>query len=421
MSRRADPAPDAERADIERVVRDLRRDPAAFADAAAVATAAGVDAATLEARLRRHFHATADELLEGARVAAARTRLTGDETLGDVATAVGFASPADFGRRFRRRARSTPARYRAWLHGAEALQLDLPARFLTDRVLAYLGRDPASAGERVVGAEAAHAVHLRQGPAADGDGDAVPAILHLRLGDGRATLRVEAATALSPSARAAAHHLALRLLGLGQDPAPFERRVLATPTLAPLVARRRGLTVPQTRDVFDGLVWVVSGQQVSLPVAYGMRRRLVGTHGTPIAGLVAPPSPARVAALDEAELRRLGFSRSKAEYLVAASRQVAAGELDLEGLATGSATAAEARLLAVRGLGPWSVHYLLMRAMGFADCLPVGDVGLERSLGSFLGLAERPRGERVRALMEPFAPYRSLATFHLWSRLEDEP
>ena len=69
----------------------------------------------------------------------------------------------------------------------------------------------------------------------------------------------------------------------------------------------------------------------------------------------------------------------------------------------------------MRGLGPWSVNYLMMRALGLADCVPIGDAALTRNLKRFYDLEKRPGAEDTRSLMEPFAPHRSLATFHFWA------
>ncbi len=59
----------------------------------------------------------------------------------------------------------------------------------------------------------------------------------------------------------------------------------------------------------------------------------------------------------------------------------------------------------------------MMRAFGFADCVPIGDVGLENSLKRFFDLPGKPSKNATLQLMTPFAPYRSLATFHFWQRL----
>ena len=79
-----------------------------------------------------------------------------------------------------------------------------------------------------------------------------------------------------------------------------------------------------------------------------------------------------------------------------------------------SATRAERTLLAVHGLGPWSVNYLMMRSLGFADCVPIGDTGVTSGLKAIFKLEERPDADAARRLMSVFSPHRSLATAHLW-------
>jgi AraC family transcriptional regulator, regulatory protein of adaptative response / DNA-3-methyladenine glycosylase II len=60
------------------------------------------------------------------------------------------------------------------------------------------------------------------------------------------------------------------------------------------------------------------------------------------------------------------------------------------------------------------VNYVMMRGLGFADCVPYGDTGVTSGLQKLLALDTRPDAEATRRLMLPFAPYRSLATAHLW-------
>ena len=289
--------------------------------------------------------------------------------------------------------------------------LELPAYFLVERVLAYLGRDPASASERVKGNTFTAGTRLAE----------TPAILRVELERGVARCSVEAAAGhrLVDDAAARASSQVVRLMGLVIDPRPFERRAGRDPLIARLIEGRRGLSIPQTPTVFDALVWVIAGQQVSLPVAFALRRRLTRRAGSPLAdGLYAPPSAARVAELEPADLHRLGWSKRKTEYLLDVGRAVVSGELTPGSWIEQSATAVERRLLAVRGLGPWSVNYLMMRALGLADCVPVGDAALARNLVRFFDLDARPDARATRRLMAPFAPHRSLATFHLWALKE---
>lgn len=393
----------------EELVARLRDEPGAFAHHRDLARHAGWPLARLAPRLRRHYHAAPAEILARARVERARRELLATEKSVDAIGAdAGYAAQPAFEREFRRQNGMGAESYRRLL-GASRFAIELPRWYPRERVLAYLGRDPASLLQRVDGSV------FRFALAADGAAALVAAEIRPR--------RVVCEIAPGPSAPPAGwapvvHARLLRLLGLGIDPRPFERRMRRAAGLRRLIDGQRGLTIPQTHDLVDGLIWVIVGQQVSLAVAFLLRRRLTERFGQPVGGgLALLPPPSTLAELDYGELTAIGFSRRKAEYLVDLAREAVAGALDLAALERGSATAVERRLSAARGLGPWSVHYLMMRALGFADCVPVGDVALATSLARFYDLAERPGKARVHELMAPFAPHRSLATFHLWTRL----
>jgi len=183
------------------------------------------------------------------------------------------------------------------------------------------------------------------------------------------------------------------------------------------VARRRGLRIARTADLFDGLVWVISGQQVSLSFAFTLYRRFAERFSQSAPrGLRTLPDPASLAGAEAGDLAALKFSRRKAEVLLDLAERATEGEIEL---ADHSATAACERLLAVSGLGPWSVGYLAMRSLGFADAVPLGDAGLRRALVRRLGLDEPPDAPTTDHLMQRYAPYRSLATYHFWQSLED--
>jgi AraC family transcriptional regulator, regulatory protein of adaptative response / DNA-3-methyladenine glycosylase II len=399
---------DPERALMERLAARLAEEPAAFADLAAVQEELGIGATRLHGLARRHFHATPRELLVRARIAAARRLLLeSDERVLDIAFHVGFESVSAFHAAFLAATCLRPVEYRR-LREQETFTLGLPPDFRADLALAFHGRDPASPTERVSGRSLARALSL--------PGGAALLVIELDAGAAHCSLRCDYGR--HRGATAAAHAIALRLLGLPADPRPFERRVAAQPHLATLVDGRRGLRVPQCATPFEGLVWAILGQQIGLPFAYRLRQRLIARCGVPVpGGLTAHPEPAAVAALDEAELVSLQLSRAKSRALLAAARTVAAGELPLDGLAAGPATTLEARLRALPGIGPWSASYVLLRSCGFADCVPVGDAGLNRALTRFFALERRPTPGATTALMARFAPHRSLATTHFWSIL----
>jgi AraC family transcriptional regulator of adaptative response / DNA-3-methyladenine glycosylase II len=405
--RRHDPDQEA----VESLAERMRRDPAAFAGVEDLERASGLGSSKLHELFRLHFHSTPAQLLARARVEAAqRLLLTTDRSVADVAFEVGFEGLSTFNENFRRLAAMPPAAYRRLL-GASAFRLALPASYSQAHALEYLGRDAASLTMRVQGKSLATGVRL----------GGAPAVLRAEIGGGAVRTTIEASGPLPADAAARAHAHLLRLLGLHRDPAPFERKVDAAPRLAPLIEGRRGLRIPQVPDPFDALAWVIVGQQITLSFAFTLRERLVRRTGTPVGtgGIHTPPNPEAVANLEIADLLPEQFSRRKAEYLIGAARLAVSGGLALDRLGTGSAVRMESELLAVRGLGPWSAHYLMMRCYGFEDCLPVGDAGLVRGLERFFGLPARPGPDETRGLMQPFAPYRSWATFHLWQTLKD--
>jgi 3-methyladenine DNA glycosylase/8-oxoguanine DNA glycosylase len=136
-------------------------------------------------------------------------------------------------------------------------------------------------------------------------------------------------------------------------------------------------------------------------------------------GLRAHPTAAVVANAGVEDLRKLKFSRSKAEYLIGAAQAIASGELPVGALREFSARHAARMLGSIRGIGPWTVQYAFLRGFGFADCLPSGDAGLARGLERLTGA--RPGEGKIRETMERFAPWRSLATYHVWASLKEGP
>jgi AraC family transcriptional regulator of adaptative response / DNA-3-methyladenine glycosylase II len=387
-------------ADIEMLVAEIRAHPATFADTRAVVRRSGFGATRLFELFRQHYHATPADVLLQARIAQARRALltTGDGLL-KIAHAAGFASASVFHEQFRALNGLTPRAYRE-LAGATRFELSLPPGYPLAYLRRALSRDRHSLTERLEGNEYTTGLRLA--------GQSI----RLRLTLSASSVVAEFTAAAGPEI----HRVVLALLGLEQDAAAFARlaRKLG---LGRLVCGREGLRIVQTPTVFDGLLWSIIGQQINFAFACQLRRRLTELCGEQLPdarGLLLSPTPAAVAALKPEQLLPLKFSRHKADYLVQAARLVASGALDLVALRAISATRAERTLLAVRGLGPWSVNYLMMRSLGFADCVPLGDTGVTSGLHALLRLEERPDVSATRRLMAGFAPYRSLATAHLW-------
>ncbi|MGA7214868.1 MAG: Ada metal-binding domain-containing protein [Terrimicrobiaceae bacterium] len=394
FARGADPVLES----IETLVGEIREDSAKFVDARSVVRRSGYGTTRAFELFRRHYHATPADVLQAARITKARALLLkGKDSVSDTAFAAGFESLSTFHDNFRRHTGLTPATYRE-LPGLSHFEIALPRDFSLPHLRYALSRDGESVSERLIGDDYATALTV--------GGKAI--LLRLRLAAD------SIAVACPHGMAVGTHDVAMGLLGLGQDAAGFAR-LSKRLGFARLVAGRTGLRISQTPTVFDGLLWAVIGQQINFPFAGRLRRRLFELCGTPAGeGLIAAPSPQALAGIEPEELLPLQFSRQKARYLIAIARMIADGKLNLDALRSLSATRVERTLLAIRGLGPWSVNYLMMRSLGFADCSPLGDTGVTTGLQKLMHLEERPDIDATRSLMTVFSPHRSLATAHLW-------
>jgi len=401
FARGADPVLES----IETLVAEIRAEPSAFPDARAIVLRSGFGPTRAFELFRQHYHASPADLLVRARLDRAKQRLLATRAgLAEIAGDAGFESLSVFHEQFRQRFGLTPGAYRE-LPGVTSFTVTLPPGYPLAYLRRALGRDSHSVNERLTGDDYLGAVLLSSGPA----------LLSLKLSP--ATVRAE----INDGSAVEAHALVVGLLGLDQAAAAFSR-LAGKIGLTRLVAGRAELRISQTTSVFEGILWAIIGQQINLPFAYRLRSRLFTLTGARQEnGLYAPPAPAAIARLEPSDLLPLQFSRQKADYLIATARLVADGQLDLKALRALSATRAERTLLAVRGLGPWSVNYLMMRSLGFADCVPYGDTGVTSGLKSLFKLEAKPDIDATRRLMAVFSPYRSMATNHLWQYAQPAP
>jgi AraC family transcriptional regulator, regulatory protein of adaptative response / DNA-3-methyladenine glycosylase II len=201
-----------------------------------------------------------------------------------------------------------------------------------------------------------------------------------------------------------------RLFDLDADPQAIDAALAADGALAPLVAERPGLRVPGAYDGFELAMRAVLGQQVSVPAASTLTGRLAARYGTPLvaAGPAGQPKVLfpRPADLAEADLSRLGLTAGRQATLRALAAACAAGRLNLDPGTDPAETAA--RLAELPGVGPWTIAYILMRAIGDPDAFPGSDLGLRRAMER-LGVEPGHAGR--------WRPWRAYAALHLWASL----
>jgi len=199
-------------------------------------------------------------------------------------------------------------------------------------------------------------------------------------------------------------------LDLDLDPASQVSRFGDDSTLGPLVRERPGLRRIRYPESYEAAISTVLGQQVSLAAARTFAGRLVAAYGgSGPGGLRSFPAPERVAAVDLEELRgAVGITGSRARTLLAVSELLAHTGSWPVPLPQDQWEERAASLLAVPGIGPWTVAYLRMRLFGDPDAVPVGDLVLRRALAV-------AKDREVPAAMGRWRPERSYAVFQLWA------
>ncbi|MFH0845151.1 MAG: AlkA N-terminal domain-containing protein [Pseudomonadota bacterium] len=211
------------------------------------------------------------------------------------------------------------------------------------------------------------------------------------------------------------------LLGTDQDLAPFYHLSQGDPILGPLVEAMPGLHIPRTGSVYEGLIMAILGQQISSNAARVMRRLLIEKYGPAfeIDGVTYRgfPRPEDLAGAGVEGLCKLKLSARKAQYIWGITEAVAASRLDLEGLKNDSDELAIKKLLEIRGVGLWTVHWLLVRSLGRQDGFPHSDLALCRILGQILRRGSPLSPHETLEYSRRWSPYRSYVTNYLFAAM----
>ena len=209
------------------------------------------------------------------------------------------------------------------------------------------------------------------------------------------------------------------MLDVVDDLTSFYRMAHGYPPLDGLVHGLHGLHVPHTPSVFEALVLAILGQQISTHVARMLRTLLIQTYGSSVevdgATYYAFPRPETLADAGVSGLRGIKFSGRKAEYVVSIARLVASRELELEDLRNRTTEEVIQTLTAIRGVGMWTAHWLLIRALGHGDGFPHGDLALQRSLGLLVNGGVPVDPQDALEYSQRWSPYRSYATTYLFA------
>ncbi len=173
-----------------------------------------------------------------------------------------------------------------------------------------------------------------------------------------------------------------------------------TPLTGPPPLRRQ-------RHGFDGLLWIIIGQQVSVAAGNAIWAKFDAN--------MPERSPGLLLAASDDLLRGSGLSAPKIRTMRAVSQAMAGGALDLAGLAAMEADAAKAAMTAVKGIGPWTADIYLMFCLGHADAFAPGDLALQEAIRIAFRLDERPTEREAHLIAMRWKPWRAVAARLLWA------
>jgi DNA-3-methyladenine glycosylase II len=183
------------------------------------------------------------------------------------------------------------------------------------------------------------------------------------------------------------------------------------PILGPVVKRVGAFTLKlEKREPYEALVRAIAHQQVHGRAAEAMLRRLVELFpGQDF------PDPAGLLALPDGAIRGCGFSGAKVAAILDIAHKTTGGLVPTRRAAARlSDEALIERLVAIRGVGRWTVEMLLIFTLGRPDILPVDDFGVREGFRHAAGLALQPKPKALAEVGQSWAPFRSAAAWYLW-------
>ena len=175
----------------------------------------------------------------------------------------------------------------------------------------------------------------------------------------------------------------------------------------PMVYTQRG-----SGDYFHSLCRTIIGQQVSVKAAATIFGRFEK---------VTKLDPKRVARLTEAQTKEIGLSRQKLSYLHDLAGHFVENPKIYNHLEQQTDEQVLEELVAVKGIGIWTAQMFLMFTLGRLDVFAPDDIGLQRAMKELYGWEAVPPKKELAAIAERWSPYRTVACWHLWQSLNNEP
>ena len=181
------------------------------------------------------------------------------------------------------------------------------------------------------------------------------------------------------------------------------------PELVPLLDAFQIEDLKAETDYYRSLTRAIIYQQLSGKAAKTISNRFIALyHGKDY------PSPEDVLKTDHEILRSVGLSNAKAKYIKNISRAFLDGSIDYMNFRNLSNDAIMEKLVAIKGVGPWTAQMFLMFTLNRLDVFPSGDLGVQKGFQQYFKLKKLPSPKTMTQRAEKWIPFRTIASLYFW-------
>ncbi|HJG33739.1 MAG TPA: DNA-3-methyladenine glycosylase [Jeotgalicoccus aerolatus] len=298
-----------------------------------------------------------------------------------------------------------------WTEHNQSIDIELPDIFNFKNNLDYLQRDPNECMYEVIENTVIKLIHI---------GD-LQVLVQLSVNNEDClTVHFLRGTAPKSAAdKAAVVQYICEWFDLDRDIRPFYNMASQDDLLKDAVKKVQGLRLIGIPDLFEALCWAVLGQQINLKFAYSLKRQFAEKYGESITyndkKYWSFPSCETIAELNAEDMSDIKMTARKSEYIIGLAKLMTTGELSKDKLLKMSDfKRAEKELTHIRGIGPWTANYVLMRCLRFPAAFPIDDIGLINSIKYQLNMDRKPTKQEILNYTAGWKGWESYATFYMW-------
>lgn len=193
--------------------------------------------------------------------------------------------------------------------------------------------------------------------------------------------------------------------------------LLQDPVLAPTIKQTGLPTITPHHNYYSRLIESIISQQLSVKAAASIQQRFKALFDSPT------PDPEALLQVSDEQLRAVGLSRAKINYIRDLARHIIEGVLQFDHFEELSNEEIIRELINVKGIGEWTAHMFLMFAMGRLDILAVGDLGIRNGIKKLYELPQLPLPAEVTRIAEQnhWHPYETAACWYIWHSFDNPP